>query len=62
MLEDGGQRAAVYVGEGETASWLGGARVLMSSSRTTSHRAKSNWTRSYRATTDRDARRRVDYS
>ena len=24
MLEDGGQRAAVYVGEGENASWFGG--------------------------------------
>jgi hypothetical protein len=25
MLEDGEQRAAVYVGEGDSASWLGGA-------------------------------------
>ena len=24
MLEDGGQRAAVYVGVGENASWFGG--------------------------------------
>ena len=24
MLEDGGQRPAVYVGEGENASWFGG--------------------------------------
>lgn len=28
ILEDGGQRAAVYVGEGETASWLGGGPVV----------------------------------
>jgi hypothetical protein len=25
MLPDGGQRAAIYVGEGENASWFGGA-------------------------------------
>ena len=24
MLEDGGQRPAVYVGDGENASWFGG--------------------------------------
>jgi hypothetical protein len=25
MLEDGSQRPAIYVGEGENASWFGGA-------------------------------------